>query len=123
MRSRSRAFRLDAFAPLFLEVPPGAVGSGSGRPVRKILMKHGYRMLVDLKVPEQREAWRTGTYEDRMIGLARKALPDGGVFLDIGANVGFYACGVGVDARRRKGPSTRSSQSLRIGDVLGRTST
>jgi FkbM family methyltransferase len=66
-------------------------------------MRGGYRMLVDLRLPEQREAWRTGTYEEPIVDLARRLLPDGGVFVDVGANVGFYTCGVGVDALRRKG--------------------
>jgi FkbM family methyltransferase len=103
MRVWSRGYLLDAAAPLILEVPPDKVGLGSGRSVRRILMKHGYRMFVDLRVPEQREAWRTGTYEDRMIGVARGLLPDGGLFVDVGANVGFYTCGVGVDVLRRRG--------------------
>jgi len=40
---------------------------GSGRPVRKILMRGGYQMLVDLRLSEQREAWLTGTYEEPMV--------------------------------------------------------
>jgi FkbM family methyltransferase len=71
--------------------------------VRAVGMKLGYRMFVDLRVPEQREAWRTGSYEDRVLTLARKLVPDGGTFLDVGANVGFYTCGVGVDVVRRQG--------------------
>lgn len=71
--------------------------------VRQVRMRLGYTMLVDLRVCEQREAWRTGSYEDRMLGLARKLVPDGGTFLDVGANVGFYTCGVGVDVLARGG--------------------
>lgn len=66
-------------------------------------MQGGYRMVVDIRVPEQRDAWQTGLYEDRSLSLARRLVPDGGVFVDVGANVGFYTCSVGVDLLRRGG--------------------
>lgn len=52
-------------------------------------------MVVDLRVPEQREAWRTGEYESGLIELARRLVPSKGIVLDIGANVGFFACAIG----------------------------
>ena len=103
MKERSKALLLDMLAPLLLEIPPGGVGLDSRRPIRKILMRGDYRMVVDLRVPEQREAWRTGVYEDRMLSAGRRLVPNGGVFLDVGANIGFYACGAGVDLLRRGG--------------------
>jgi FkbM family methyltransferase len=103
VREHSKALLLDLLAPRLLEVPPDGVGLAPGRPVRKILMRGGYRMVVDLRVPEQREAWRTGVYEDRMVSAARRLVPDGGVLVDVGANIGFYTCGVGVDLSKRGG--------------------
>jgi FkbM family methyltransferase len=126
MRDRSRAFLLDAVAPLLLEIPPGAVGSGAGRPIRKILMRGGYRMLVDLRVEEQREAWRTGLYEPSTLSLARRLVQDDGVFLDIGANVGFYACAIGSELGRRGGrvfafePESSNRRRLRRNVTLNR---
>ncbi len=79
-------------------------------------MTAGYSMLVDLRFQEQREAWRTGVYEDHPLSLARRLVPDGGVFLDIGANVGFYTCGVGSKLARGGGMFLLSSQSLSTGD-------
>lgn len=100
---RLRAAIRDAGAPRILETPPSAVGSGRGSPLRKVRMTAGYTMLVDLRIEEQRDVWRTGVYEDRPLSLARRLVPDGGVFVDVGANVGFYTCGVGSDLARRGG--------------------
>lgn len=60
-------------------------------------------MLLDLRVPEQREAWRTGSYEDRTLALGKRLIPDEGIFVDVGANIGFYTCGLGFDLARRGG--------------------
>ncbi len=79
-------------------------------------MQGGYLMLADIRVPEQRETWRTGLYEDRVLSPARRLVPDNGVFVDFGANVGFYTCGVGFDLLRRVERSTPSSRFLRIAD-------
>lgn len=59
-------------------------------------MRAGYRMFLDRRVPEQRQAWETGLYEDDVLSVAAKLMPADGVFLDVGANVGFYACAVGA---------------------------
>jgi FkbM family methyltransferase len=66
-------------------------------------MTAGYVMLVDLRLEEQRDAWRTGQYDDLSLSLARRLIPDGGTFLDIGANLGFYTCGVGSALAQRGG--------------------
>ena len=64
-------------------------------------------MFMDVRVPEQRDAWRTGLYEDRVLSRARRIVPDGGVFVDVGANIGFYACGVGLALLPRGGSCNR----------------
>jgi FkbM family methyltransferase len=100
---RLKAAIRDACAPRILETPPLGVGFGHGSPLRKVRMTAGYTMLVDLRLEEQRDAWRTGQYEDLPLSLARRLVPDGGVFVDVGANVGFYTCGVGSELARRGG--------------------
>ncbi len=52
-------------------------------------------MLLDLRVPEQREAWRIGDYEPDLMELASRLVPADGVILDVGANIGFFACAIG----------------------------
>jgi FkbM family methyltransferase len=93
----------DTCAPVVTETPPHWIGAGRGRRIRKVRMQDGYLMLADIRVQEQREAWRTGLYEDRVLSLARRLVPDSGVFVDVGTNVGFYTCGVGFDLSRRGG--------------------
>jgi FkbM family methyltransferase len=100
---RLKAAIRDACAPRILETPPSAVGSGRGSPLRKVRMTAGYTMLVDLRVAEQRDAWRTGLYEDVPLSLARRLVPAGGVFVDIGANIGFYTCSVGSEIAQSAG--------------------
>lgn len=58
-------------------------------------MRGGHRLLVDLRVPEQREAWSTGEYEPDLMALARRLVPADGIVLDVGANIGFFACAIG----------------------------
>jgi FkbM family methyltransferase len=59
-------------------------------------MKAGYSMFLDRRVPEQRLASETGIYEDDVLSVATKLMPDDGVFVDVGANIGFYVCAVGA---------------------------
>jgi FkbM family methyltransferase len=66
-------------------------------------MKAGHRMFLDRRVPEQRRAWETGLYEDEVLSITTSLVPEDGVFLDVGANVGFYACAVGARIAPRGG--------------------
>ncbi len=59
---------------------------------RQINMQLGYRMLIEPAVAEQADAARSGCYEPLLMDLLHRLLPDDGVFLDIGANVGFFTC-------------------------------
>lgn len=62
-------------------------------------MRQGYRMLCDLEVPEQRDAFDACEYDSATLDRCLALLPAGGVALDIGANVGFYACAFGSRLR------------------------
>ena len=66
-------------------------------------MKAGYRMFLDRRVPEQRLARETGVYEDDVLSVAVKLMPADGVFVDVGANIGFYVCAVGTAVARTGG--------------------
>ena len=66
-------------------------------------MRAGYRMFLDQRVPEQRLACETGIYEDDVLSLAAKVMPADGVFVDVGANIGFYVCAVGTAVARTGG--------------------
>jgi FkbM family methyltransferase len=66
-------------------------------------MRQGYRMLCDLDVSEQRDAFDGGAYDAATLDRCLRLLPAGGVALDIGANVGFYGCAFGVRLRESGG--------------------
>jgi FkbM family methyltransferase len=62
-------------------------------------MRLGHRMLVDLRAPAQREAFRTGRYDDGLLGVALRLLAGPGASaLDVGANVGFWTVPLAVRA-------------------------
>jgi FkbM family methyltransferase len=60
-------------------------------PIAEVRMRLGHRMLVDLRAPAQREAFRTGRYDDALVGFALGLMAEpGSVAVDVGANVGFW---------------------------------
>lgn len=71
--------------------------------VHRKKMNLGFEMLLDKDCPEQAAAIATGEYDPPTLRRARALLPPGGVALDIGSNVGVYACGLGVIALQNGG--------------------
>lgn len=57
---------------------------------RRMLLQHD--MFLDLRVHEQQSANESGHYEIICVRKCLDLLSPGGVCLDIGANIGFYAC-------------------------------
>jgi FkbM family methyltransferase len=56
-----------------------------------VRLDQGFRMKLDLDDPEQLKVYFYGHYHERYeAGLVRRLLKDGGVFWDIGANVGYF---------------------------------
>ncbi len=55
-------------------------------------MQLGHKMIVELGVPTQAYVIESGQYEPTTMDLCLRLLPPGGIALDIGANIGFYAC-------------------------------
>jgi len=78
--------------------------SGLLRPVRKVglavaawwpwparvSIRNGRRMFVDLRSSIGRGLFMTGQFDTAVFDPLRRALQPGGVFLDVGANVGYY---------------------------------
>jgi FkbM family methyltransferase len=58
-------------------------------PVR-VRIENGRRMFVDLRSSIGRGLFMTGQFDPVVFDPLRRALHSGGVFLDIGANVGYY---------------------------------
>lgn len=66
-------------------------------------MKRGYLMRTDMRVPEQKLAHDSGEYEPSAMAKCLELMPPNGVFLDIGANVGFFTCAVASRLRAEQG--------------------
>ena len=56
-----------------------------------VRIKTGQRMFVDLRSGVSRGIFAKGEFDPRVFEPLRDALKPGGVFLDVGANVGFYS--------------------------------
>jgi FkbM family methyltransferase len=55
-------------------------------------MNLGHWMILDEDVTEQKHALESGEYETRTVLDCLRLVPPDGVFLDIGANIGFFTC-------------------------------
>ena len=62
------------------------------RRTKTVKMRLGYQMEVDTRVSEHYEALKEGRYEKHVVEDCLQLVPDDGVFLDVGANIGFYTC-------------------------------
>ena len=73
-------------------------------PILKAKMKDGTIMYVDLRTYTELEAYYRGTYDSGLIAIVKSLLdnPDS-VFLDIGANIGFYTISIGNYLRSKNG--------------------
>lgn len=59
-------------------------------------MNFGCRMILDLGSEEQRTAYESGEWEGAAVRKCLELLPDAGIALDIGANVGLFTCALGM---------------------------
>lgn len=60
-------------------------------PIVTAPMRLGYRMRIDLRSYTEVFAYYTGRYDTELITQALRLMPAGGVAVDVGANVGFWA--------------------------------
>jgi FkbM family methyltransferase len=68
-------------------------------PVVEGRMASGHRMLLDCRVPWHCWAFFSGRYDDGKIALLLSLLRQGGIALDVGANIGFYTVPLAVQAK------------------------
>ncbi len=73
------------------------------QPLVTARMKDGTTMLVDLRTYTQLDAYYRGEYDSSVIEIIRSLLPPDSVFMDIGANIGFYTISIGAFIRSRGG--------------------
>jgi FkbM family methyltransferase len=64
-------------------------------------MRLGHRMTLDRRSGTERWPFYSGSYDDGVITRIASLLPEGHAFLDVGANVGFFAVGVAWQCRNR----------------------
>ena len=62
-------------------------------------MRSGARMVLDLGTPQEATAWLLGNYEPGTVAFLSARLPRGGVFLDVGANVGLISLALAATHR------------------------
>ena len=60
-------------------------------PVVEALLRDGTRLTVDLRTETEREAYWRGTYDAADLAMALAHFDPDSVFLDVGANIGFYS--------------------------------
>lgn len=58
-------------------------------------MRDGSRVTSDLRSPTEAPVFWTGEYDAETVGFFKSHLKPGTVFLDVGANVGFYSIPIG----------------------------
>jgi FkbM family methyltransferase len=74
------------------------------QPVVTAPMKDGTRMRVDLRANTELGAYYLGAYDLDLVAAICKLLPHRSVFLDVGANIGFYTVAVSNFCRSRQNP-------------------
>ncbi len=62
-------------------------------------MGDGSTMTLDLRSGTERIAFWTGYYDEEAIDFLKSRLSKGAVFLDVGANIGFYSISLGCRLR------------------------
>ncbi len=72
-------------------------------PVVTAPMRDGTVMRVDLRTRTEPVAFYRGQYERELIDTVLSLYDADGVFLDIGANIGFYSVAIAASLRRRCG--------------------
>jgi FkbM family methyltransferase len=68
-------------------------------PVVEGKMARGHRMRLDCRVPSHCWAFFSGRYDDEKIAVLLSFLRPGGIALDVGANIGFYAVPLAIRAK------------------------
>jgi len=72
-------------------------------PLALVPMQLGHSMIVDTRTLTEARSLYTGDYDGAKIGLLIALMQEGSVFLDVGANVGFYTVPLARVARQKHG--------------------
>jgi len=72
-------------------------------PIAIAPMKLGHRMIVDTRTLTEARSLYTGDYDDAKISFFMALMNEGPVFIDIGANVGFYTVPLARVAQQKHG--------------------
>lgn len=75
----------------------------NAQPVVHTKMKDGTTMVVDLRTRTEFAAFYRGTYDEQLINILRTILCKNSYFLDIGANIGFYATAISALIKSQQG--------------------
>jgi FkbM family methyltransferase len=81
----------------------GALINLGARPLVTAPMKDGTRLVVDLRTQTELDAYYRGEYDAELLDTLRALLDPDACFLDVGANVGFYALAIAAFLRERGG--------------------
>ncbi len=72
-------------------------------PIVKAKMKDGTIIMVDLRTNTEMPAYWLGKYDDDFIKIIRTIFNHDSIFLDVGANIGFYTVAIGAHIRSKNG--------------------
>jgi FkbM family methyltransferase len=72
-------------------------------PIVKAKMKDGTIIIVDLRTDTEMPAYWLGKYDDDFIKIICSIFNHDSIFLDVGANIGFYTVAIGAHIRSRNG--------------------
>lgn len=73
------------------------------RPRNVAQLRLGYCLRCDPAVPMQRAILESSSYEDDAVATCLNLVPDDGVFVDIGANIGAFTCAFAARRPRFRG--------------------
>jgi FkbM family methyltransferase len=68
------------------------------RPVFAVRMRSGHCMYLDRRSNTECKAFYTGVYEELAINVIKNLMQRGASFVDVGANIGFFAVALGMYA-------------------------
>jgi FkbM family methyltransferase len=74
-----------------------------GNPIVAAHMKDGTEILVDLRTQTDLDAYYRGEYDPVLLDSVKCLLDIDAIFLDIGANIGFYTISIGNFIRTKEG--------------------
>ena len=81
----------------------GAMVAFGASPIVEARMKDGTRLLVDLRSRTELDPYYRGQYDPVYVATLRKLVNPNLVFLDVGANVGFYTTAIANQIRAQGG--------------------